>query len=53
MRSYKLKLWGFSGGLVAKSPPVNAGDTGSIPNPKDPTGMEQLSPCATIIEPVL
>ena len=25
MRSYKLKLWGFSGGLVAKSPPVNAG----------------------------
>ena len=25
---------GFPGGLVAKNPPANAGDTGSIPDPR-------------------
>ena len=27
------KTWDISGGAVVKSPPANAGDTGSIPGP--------------------
>ena len=29
----KYTWWGFPGGSVIKSPPSNAGDTGSIPGP--------------------
>ena len=37
----------FSGGLVAKNPPSNAGDMGSIPGwrTKIPHAERQLSPC--------
>ena len=30
-------LGDFPGGAVVKNPPANAGDTGSIPGPEDPT----------------
>ena len=42
------------GGAVVKNPPANAGDMGSSPRSgKIPHAAEQLSPCATTIEPVL
>ena len=31
---------GFSGGSVAKNPPANAGDVGSIPGQEDPLEKE-------------
>ena len=43
---------GFLGSSVVKNLPAYAGDTGSIPG-KIPHFEEQLSPCATTIEPVL
>ena len=50
----KNKYWGFLGDSVVKHPPSNAGDTGFDPwFRKIPHAMEQLSPCATTIEPVL
>ena len=42
----------FPGGPVVKNLPVNAGDTGSNPDPGR-SHMEQLSPHATITEPKL
>ena len=45
---------GFSDGSVVENPPVNAGDSGSIPDSgKSPQAAEQLSPRVTAIEPVL
>ena len=44
---------GFPGSSVAKNLPANAGDTGSILDPGDPTAAEQLSLRTTTIEPVL
>ena len=32
-----IKIQDFPGGAVVKNPPANAGDTGSIPGPEDPT----------------
>ena len=54
-------LLGFPGGskkvvLKKKNPSANAGDTGSIPEifpGKTPHATEQLSLCATTMEPVL
>ena len=43
---------GFPGGTVVKSPPANAGDTGSSHGPGS-YATEQLSPCATAAEPAL
>ena len=44
----------FPGGSVAKNPPANAGDMGSISGPrKIPHAVKQLSWRATAIEPVL
>ena len=45
----------FPGGPVLKSPPCNAGDTGSIPGrgTKIPHAAEQLNPRATTTEPAL
>ena len=44
----------FPGGAVVKNPPANVGDTGSSLSPgRFPHAMEQLSLCATTIEPVL
>ena len=42
----------FPGGPVAKNPPYNAGDAGSIPGQgtKIPHAMGQLSPRATTTE---
>ena len=34
---------GFSGGSVAKNPPVNAGDSGSIPGQEDPLEKEMAT----------
>ena len=45
-------IWNFPGGPVVRNPPVNAGDTGSIPDPER-SHMQQLSPHATITEPEL
>ena len=44
----------FPGGPAVKKIPANAGDTGSIPGyqTKIPRVKEQLSPWATITEPV-
>ena len=45
---------GFPGGSVVKSPPANAGDTGSLCGlGKIPHAVEHLSLCATTFEPVL
>ena len=50
----KNRYQGFLGGSVVKYPPSNAGDTGFDPwSGKIPHVMEQLSPWATAIEPVL
>ena len=46
----------FPGGAVVKNPPANARDTGSNPGPggsRMPHAAEQLSPCATTVEPAL
>ena len=44
----------FPGGTVVKTPPANAGDTGSSPGPERiPHAAEQLSPCATTTKPAL
>ena len=43
----------FPGGSVAKNPPANAGDTGSIPDIGGPHAEEQLSSCITPTEPGL
>ena len=48
-----LLLLGFPGGSMVKSPPANAGDTGSIPDSGRSHMPQQLSPCATTIELVL
>ena len=49
----KTFLLDFSGGIVDKNPPANAGDTASIPGlGKIPQTMGQLSSCTTISEPV-
>ena len=51
---YFENTWDFPGGTVGKSPPANAGDTGSSPGPgKILHTVEQLSPCATTTEPAL
>ena len=52
---YKTNVKGFPGGSVVKNPPASVGNTGSIPGQgtKTPHAKEQLSPCATTIEPVL
>ena len=51
---FKTSGRGFPGGSVVKNLPASAGVTGSIPGPgKIPHASEQLSPCATTIEPVL
>ena len=34
----------FPGHSVVKSPPANAGDMGSIPDPEDPTCLEATKP---------
>ena len=45
---------GFPGGSVVETPPANAVDNGLHPwFRKIPHAPEQLSPCATITEPVL
>ena len=51
----KTNIKGFPGGSVVKNPPASEGDMGSIPGQgtKTPHTKEQLSPCATTIEPVL
>ena len=43
----------FPGGAGVKNPPVNAGDTGSIPGPgrSHMPAADQLSLCATTTEP--
>ena len=46
-------LGDFTGGTVVKNPPANAGDTDSVPGPGRSRAVKQLSPCATITEPVL
>ena len=38
---------------MVKNPPVNAGDMGSSPGPGRSLDVEQLSPCATTMEPAL
>ena len=42
---------GFPEDIVVKNPPANAGDTDLIPDLESPTCTEQLSPCATTLEP--
>ena len=44
---------GFPGDIVVKNTPANAGDRGLIPDLESPTCTEQLSPCATTLEPDL
>ena len=44
---------GFPGDLLLKNPPDNAGNTGSIPDPKESHMPQQLNQRATTIEPVL
>ena len=45
---------GFPGGSVVKNPSANAGDGGFNPwSRKNPCALEQLSLCATNIEPAL
>ena len=45
---------GFPGGSVVKNPSANAGDGGFNPwSRKNPCALEQLSLCATNIEPVV
>ena len=49
-----MKTGGFPDGSVVKKLPANAGDTGSFPwSRKILRTVEQLSPSAAIIEPVL
>ena len=43
----------FAGGPMVKNPPVNAGDTGSIPGQKIPCAEEQVSLCMSAAEPAL
>ena len=38
------KSWGLPGGPVVKNPPAKAGDTGSIPDPEDPTSLGATRP---------
>ena len=54
-RVYKRQDRTFLSGPVVKNLPANTGDTGLIPGPgrKIPRALEQLSPWATTIEPVL
>ena len=49
--SQKWPVWDFPGGPLAKNPPANAGDMGSIPGL--PHASEQLSMCTTTPEPAL
>ena len=49
---HKLKT-SFPGGLVVENPPANAGDGFDPWSRKIPYAVEQLSPCAITIEPVL
>jgi len=53
-QSSKLPSGDFPGGPVVKNPPVNAGDTGLIPNlgTKIPHAMGQLSLRSATTEPV-
>ena len=44
---------GFPGGSVVKNSSASVGDLGLIPNPGRSHMLEQLSPCATNVEPVL
>ena len=44
---------GFPGGLVVKSPPSKAGDTGSIPGLGRSYMPRRPNPCAATIGPVL
>ena len=48
----KIVRWDFPGGPVAKNPPSNAGDAGSIPGrgTKIPHAAEHLSPRTTTTE---
>ena len=41
---FKILLWNFSGGTVAKTLPANAGDTGSIPVWEDPICRKATKP---------
>ena len=52
-RSQKWKCEGFPGGSVVKKPLANAGERSHFLIQEDPHASEQLSPCATTIEPVL
>ena len=52
-RSQKWKCEGFPGGSVVKKPLTNAGERSHFLIQEDPHASEQLSPCATTIEPVL
>ena len=49
----KKRLWDFLGGPLAKNPPSNARDTGSIPGPRTeiPHAMRQLSPHTATMSP--
>ena len=51
---YSTKIWVFPVGPVVRNPPVNAGDTRSIPGLGGfHTPLEQLSPGTTTTEPVV
>ena len=55
VRTQQESILGFPGGSAVKNPPVNARDTGSIPDwgTKIPHATEQLSPCSTTTKPVV